>query len=110
MFGKLAIISTALFTSLSSTVLLAGVTHPYVISIHELPSDTNKEIPERRFLAKRVTIFGREKATEFLLSDVDNRNVAHPYASFKLKSNNNSFYVFGPLLKDESIRNILSKD
>ena len=63
--GQAAIASTVLFTSLSSTALLATIGHPYVITLHELfpskPAVEGSDKVSRRFKASKMTVLGNKK-------------------------------------------------
>ena len=94
MTGQIAISSTVLFTSFSSTCMLHLVTHPYVESLHEVmpikkssetnTTATNKVDGTRKFIASRYNLFGFSKTTEFSLAEA-NKNVVNPFASFMVK-------------------------
>jgi len=104
--GQVAIGGTALLTSLSSTVFLQAVTHPYVTSMHEIIDESaceNDPIAVRKFRATRLDIFGRFVSTDFVLSDAQRiTGSAHPFASVQIKGQ--FFYIFGKNIDDVQIR------
>jgi len=104
--GQFMIVGTALFTSLSSTLFLQAITHPYVFQLHELieerSEDTN-EVKEklRRFRASRLNVFGNATFCEFEISEAEKIAASvHPFATFKVK--NKLHYVFD-VKKDEAL-------
>ena len=116
--GQVAIAGTAALTSLSSTLFLHLITHPYVATLVEIKSDgiipTNVQgmtepNNERKLIVSRVNIFGNLSYSTFYLSEaVKVTSSVHPFASFKLKDN--YFYIFGGKLEDSEIRQKLAKD
>lgn len=107
--AQLALAGTVWFSSVSSTMMLQIVGSPYVFDLTELPSDTeSKKEEDRRFIARKVNVFGRLKSTEFRLADAQ-KSTAHPFASFKVNKEG-FFYIFGGNLADPSLREKLCKD
>jgi hypothetical protein len=105
--GKVAIAGTALVTSVSSTCMLQYCTSPYIVSLDEVVNtvDAIAERPNRKLIATRLNFLGLSKKTEFNLDDVEllTKNV-HPFATFKLKSNDTLFFVYGKMLEDVELR------
>ena len=109
----MVIAGTAIVASFSSTAFLQLFTHPYVISLQELPlsslsssSISPKEISdtkERRFLATRLNIFGNDVKSEFSLQDVRKINVsANPFASFSAQDQ--YYYINSESLNDAELK------
>lgn len=123
-------------TSISSTFLLQVVTYPYVAYLFEQPSvgasdepsqslvatqssDNihNSPVGSRRFRAVRFNFLGNETSTTFNLSAADRNGVSNPFASFRLKreeekqksSGSDEFYVFGGGLKDLELQRALAR-
>ncbi len=100
--------SSVEFSSLSSTAMLQLVAKPYVYALYEETGITLQK--ERQFYAEKVDFFGRVKGFPFTLSDVD-KKPSHPFASFKLSSTGENFYIFsGGLGDDPEIRKSFCKD
>ena len=110
MVGQIALSSTVLLASMSSTLLLHVVTLPYVVALHEIkPSQEQSDNNLRRFRAKRFNLIGNHVETEFTLGDVSNADVANPFASFKHKTDG-YFYIFGGNIPDDVIRKSLTRE
>eukprot|EP01041_Mallomonas_annulata_P012149 gene12149-25497_t len=106
--GQIAIASTALFTSVSSTLFLQALTYPYVSTLHELIPTSNAPI-DRKFVSERRNMLGMSYKSYFNLSQVEKVSAsAHPFASFK--ANNSYYYVFGGNIADKEVRSALTKD
>lgn len=87
--------------------MLQLVSQPYVHSLYEEIGVTGND---RKFIASKVDFFGRIKNYPFLLSDTD-KSPSHPFASFKLRSTGENFYVYGEgLSEDAQLRQSLCKD
>ncbi len=100
MVGKLAITGTALFTSVSSTILLELITHPYVTKMIEITKDGDET---RSFQAFRLNILGSERDSVIKLSDIEHITTSiHPYASFR--ANGKFYYIQSPLIKDQEVK------
>jgi hypothetical protein len=115
MTGQIAISSTVLLTSFSSTCMLHLVIHPYVESLHEVvPVNKNGDNPsissssDRKFVATRYNMLGNLKRSEFKLSQTD-KNVLNPFASFQVKPGG-YFYVQGENLDDPDVKQTLTRD
>jgi hypothetical protein len=116
--AQLAVAGTVFFTSLSSTILLQVVAHPYVGTLHEIvPSQLRQEPSttapqesqlDRKFKATRFSMFGQPKVTEFTLRQAQ-RDVANPFASFQVKPAG-FFYIYGGEIKDTAVRRALTKE
>lgn len=110
--GQVALVSTVMFSSLSSTAMLHVVVHPYVTELYEIFSPSSVTITAgkevRKFEATRVDMMGNDRCTEFSLSEVE-ANPSHPFASFKLK-NGGYFYIFGKDILDGEIKYKLTKE
>lgn len=107
--GQVALISTVVFSSLSSTGLLQLVAQPYVSALYENSSHSKGAKRDRLLAAEYYDILGRQRRKEFSLSDVDEK-VAHPFASFALKSNRQPFYVYDENIEDKDLRTMLTKE
>ena len=99
--GQFMIVGTALFTSMSSTLFLQAITHPYVFQLHELRDETIDDKEKRRkFLASRLNVFGNSTFCEFEISEAEKIAASvHPFATFKVKDK--LHYVFN--VKDEAL-------
>ena len=116
--GQVAITSTVLLTSVSSTLLLQMVTFPYVAYLYELsPQDATNSVSDqyspRRFRAVRYNFLGCHQVVEFSLDEVD-KKVSNPFASFRVTSKGNAaangnYYVFAGGLEDSDLRTALCK-
>jgi hypothetical protein len=116
-FGQYVIAGTGCFASVGGTALLVLVTSPYVTEMFEMEGKGlgREEIgpggsPERRFKATTLNILGMERYVEFNLSDAV--ETIHPFASFKVgpPPADASLYVFGGDMKDDQVRNALTKE
>lgn len=103
--AQVALASTVFFTSVSSTVMLQLVGHPYV---HHLYEETGPSVSKRTLYATRFNLFGKETKTKFLLEEAD-KNISHPFSSFKLKNGGN-FYIFGENVADQELKSKLTKE
>lgn len=104
--GQVAVVSTVVFSSMTSTAMLQVVAHPYVYALYEGPkAETDKE---RYLVAEKVDFLGRVRPYGFKLSQVENSS--HPFASFQVKNNGGNFYVFGNSLDDPELRSKLTKE
>jgi len=117
MMGQVAIGGTALISTLSSTVFLQTVTHPYVTSLYEVKRSNVFESIDapiastpRKFRALRLDLLGRSVVTDFVLSDAKKVTDAssHPFSSVKIK--NQYFYIFGKAIEDKVVREALTKE
>ena len=125
--GQAVIISTALVTSLSSTLFLHMVTHPYVVSLKELylenPNknvDSNgteieknmqvqsRESSDRQLTVTRINVMGMFEETKFNLSEASRNQLSNPFASVKIQ--NKHFYIFGGNISDEQVRKALCNE
>lgn len=98
--GKLVIIGTCFFVTIGSTLFLKRMSYPYVTSLREIAS-TNPN--NRRFVADRLDMFGRNYSTEFSLSEVEAIKVHnHPFANFKVKDS--YYFVFLKIVEDEELK------
>lgn len=122
MAGQMALAGTVLFSSLSSTILLQVVAHPYVCSLHEVvtantpekastpPATAPDSHLDRRFKATRCNMFGQAVVTDFTLRQAD-RNVSNPFSSFQVKQPPAGFfYVYGGEIEDDTVRRALTKE
>jgi hypothetical protein len=105
--AQIAMATTIIITSLSSTAFLQLVCHTYVTRLEEVSS---KKITDgrldRRFKAYKLNILGKEVATEFYASEVERlKKSVHPFATFKVGQV--IFYVNKPDVKDETVNEIL---
>lgn len=112
--AQIAVTGTAIFASLSSTLFLQLITHPYVVSLEEitpsLPTLSADSRPEEsvtmvRLRATRLSIMGFDSRSEFNLSEV--RRIGggeHPFATFAVKSQ--YYYVLGDSIKDDTIKKV----
>lgn len=107
--GQVALISTVVFSSLSSTCLLQLVAQPYVSALYESSSQIQDSKQDRLLAAEYYDILGRRRRKEFYLSDSDEK-VTHPFASFALKSNRQPFYVYGENMEDSALKKKLTKE
>eukprot|EP01038_Epipyxis_sp_PR26KG_P006812 gene6812-9328_t len=105
--AQLAIATTGLVTSLFSTMLLHGVSTPYVTSLKEIPP-INPVTSERTFIVTRLSIVGRFIDNTFELSQAE-KSTVHPFGSFRIKGTNKYFYVFGGTLTDPFVRQTFAK-
>jgi hypothetical protein len=81
MVGQIAIFSTAAFTSLSSTIFLQVVTHPYVHSMEPVVDDSGKAA----FIANRIDMLGRLVPSAFDYSKAEPVSGSqHPFANHKI--------------------------
>jgi hypothetical protein len=111
--AQLALAGTVWFSSVSSTLMLQIVGSPYVFDMTEImPAEVSQQAQtkeeDRRFVVRKVSVFGRLKSTEFRLADAQ-KSTAHPFASFKVNKDG-FFYIFGGNLADPSLREKLCKD
>lgn len=105
----MALIGTILFSSVSSTVLLAGVTSPYVTRLEELSLTSSPSSSSSRvFSAYRMNVRGKEIPTVFTLEEAT-KKTSHPFASFSLKDSGN-FYIYGGEMEDEELKTKLTKE
>jgi hypothetical protein len=104
--GQIAIISTAICISVSSTVFLQLVTAPYVAKLIEIPPLEGVEVDfeDRVFKATRIDMFGRFVVNEFQMKDVI-KDEQHPFASVIIKGHYH--YIFGGDM-DASLRRRLT--
>jgi hypothetical protein len=104
--GPIAIISTAICISVSSTVFLQLVTAPYVAKLIEIPPLEGVEVDfeDRVFKATRIDMFGRFVVNEFQMKDVI-KDEQHPFASVIIKGHYH--YIFGGDM-DASLRRRLT--
>lgn len=113
--AQAGVMGTLCLFSASSTAILQVVGHPYVGSLYEqlppLPANsTSNGQPIRRFRASKYNFLGQQKFTEFVLSDV-HKKPRSPFASCRIDKVKGDFYVFGgPGLKDDDIRNHMTKE
>lgn len=116
MAAQIALAGTVLFSSLSSTLLLQVVAHPYVCTLYEVvPAHKDNVVPpthlvagERRFKAMRYSFIGQPVVTEFSLKQAD-KNVSNPFSSFQVKPHG-FFYIFGGEIEDAEVRRALTKE
>jgi len=132
--AQIALTSTVLFSSLSSTILLQVVAHPYVHTLHEIlrggaastsasagadagegagageGASTSKDSADpmtRKFRVATFNFLGFLTKTDFTLGEAS-RTVSNPFASFQVK--NKGFYIFGGEIKDTTVRRAVSKE
>eukprot|EP01032_Pedospumella_encystans_P015362 gene15362-17576_t len=117
MAAQIALAGTVLFSSLSSTLLLQVVAHPYVCTLYEVVPNHEKDnvVPpaqllagERKFKAMRYSFIGQPVVTEFSLKQAD-KNVSNPFSSFQVKPHG-FFYIFGGEIEDMEVRRALTKE
>ncbi len=106
--AQLALAGTVWFSSVSSTLMLQVVGSPYVFDLTEVQPQSAKKQEDRILIARKISVFGRLKPTEFRLADAQ-KSTAHPFASFKVDKAG-FFYIFGGNLEDASLREKLCKD
>jgi hypothetical protein len=73
---QLIVIGTAVTASLGSTMFLKLMSFPYVTKLEEIrsakmESEGGVAFEDRKFVAYRISMFGREYGTEVLLRDVE---------------------------------------
>ena len=108
--GQIAMATTIIITSLSSTLFLQLVCHPYVTELDEIPSAADIKANgsskvDRRFRAKRLNIFGQSVVTEFNASEVNTiKQSIHPFASFKVGET--VYYVHKGSVTDPTLKAI----
>jgi hypothetical protein len=105
--AQIGLATTVLVTSVSSTLLLQAVTHPYIAHLHEVITkgdiSTDNNGDDRKFIATRYNWFGNQIVTEFKLSETS-QEVSNPFATFKVKRDGSAFYLFGGSIEDLKIR------
>lgn len=111
--GPMAIAGTAFMTSVSSTVLLALVTSPYVSAMYELSKKDAADSAVRKdggqkFKVTTMNILGSPVESSFHPSDVQ-KKVTHPFATFSIKSTGKNYYVFDGQFKDENVKALFAK-
>ena len=98
--GQIAIASSIIFTSASSTALLHFITLPYVTSITKLP--------DGRFETTKLNLIGNHKISHFSVSDVQKvESVAYPFANFRAL--NDYYYVNEHSLDDIDLKDAITK-
>jgi hypothetical protein len=102
--AQVAIASTVLFTSISSTTILHLVSQPYVCKLTEISSPSNN----RKFRAYKYNVLGNVNHFDFYLSDVS-KPPAHPFASAQVK-NHGGIYIYGENVQDTEVRSAMAKD
>jgi hypothetical protein len=105
--GMHAIVGTAVFMSVGSTIFLKAMSYPYVTKLEESPSST---AGDRRLIAHRLGLIGTSYPTEFRLAEVETVKVSdHPFASFRVKKD--CFFVFENMIEgDEELKEALRRD
>jgi hypothetical protein len=105
--GMHAIVGTAVFMSVGSTIFLKAMSYPYVTKLEESPTSTTCD---RRLIAYRLGLIGTAYPTEFRLADVEPVKVSdHPFASFRVKKD--CFFVFETMIEgDEELKEALRRD
>jgi hypothetical protein len=105
--GMNAIVGTAVFMSVGSTIFLKAMSYPYVTKLEESPSSTPTD---RKLIAHRLGIIGNTYATEIRLADVAPVKVSeHPFASFQVKKD--FFFVFEKMIVgDDEVKEALRRD
>lgn len=108
LIGQIAIISTALCISLSSTLFIQLVTFPYVTRLVEIPplEGVNVDFEDRVFKATRINVFAQYKVQEFKMKDVV-KDDNHPFASVKV---NGSYYYIDGADLDVTLRHRFSNE
>jgi hypothetical protein len=102
--GQIAVVSTALTATFSSTFFLRVFTHPYVISLVALES---KDSDNLLIKATRLNIFGNKYTSQFRLNEIERVNsVFNPFASFA--ANGQYYYVLCSGVEDPVLKKRLS--
>ena len=120
-------------TTVSSTVLLHVVSHPYVERLYEVHPESvpvvsptkdkqslgrrstninaGKSLP-RQFRATRFNLLGNLVSTDFTLAETS-KDVINPFASFQINHPDSQrkeyFYIFGGNIKDNDVKSHLTK-
>lgn len=104
LIGQIMIASTAVLTSVSSTIFLQTITSPYVAQLKEMQEF--RHLPDqRRFSAERINLFGNIKTTEFQLKHVERVNSSlHPFATFCDTDKKEFYYIFGDDVLDTTLK------
>ncbi len=111
--GQVALASTIIFTSVTSTVFLQAICYPYVTVLEDISStnanldikstDTKLNLKDRKIRATRLNLMGNKVITEFMLSEVEKISASvHPFASFRVKETN--YYVWKGNIADDELR------
>ncbi len=98
--GKIAIVGTAILSSIGSTIMLKLITGPYVCAVYENEEENLKN--DRELVVTQLNIFGQVEETKFRVSSVVKVTAAmHPFASFKV---NEKYFYVGKDIKDEVLK------
>lgn len=102
--GKVLVTGTLAVFSWSSTLLLHGVSSPYIIKLDEITStsETNLSVEKREFEATRMNIFGMKQTTRFRLEDIKKEKTSHPFANFIV--NDRWYFITPDYITDPKIR------
>jgi hypothetical protein len=104
--GQIAIVCTALVSSVGSTVLLHLITHPYVSKLLRLPSKNGGEVNKKgEYEAHTFTYRGSTMRTRFTAKDVMYVGVqVHPFAN--VRARHKLLYLFPPDIQDRLLCDI----
>jgi hypothetical protein len=92
--GQIAISSTVIFSSVSSTLFLHLICQPYVVEMKTVFDSNNDKSEFNLVEAKRLNLLGRAYVSKFSIKDVEFIKASiHPFATFKVK-NHGYFYVY----------------
>jgi len=98
--GKIAIVGTAILSSIGSTIMLKLITGPYVCAIYEYKGEMTNN--DRELIVTQLNIFGQVEETTFKVNNIVKVTAAmHPFASFKV---NDKYFYVGKDIKDEVLR------
>ena len=121
--GQMAISSTVIVVSISSTIFLNFLCKPYVTTLHKLVpyygSKSNPEIapepvadePVENVLLEstRLNIFGNPVTSHFYTKEVTFiPKSMHPFATFKI-GKNDIYYTYGDNFSDEKLKNYFTR-
>lgn len=103
-FAQVAIASSVLFLSLSSTIILHLVCGPYICRLTELEPIGK----DRHLRAHKVNLIGRLREIDFMLSEVVKPPV-HPFASCHTKRLG-PMYIAAAQCEDEEVKRIMARE
>lgn len=106
MAGQIAIATTVIISSVSSTFFLHMICSPYVTSLQVLNYDPGNP-KDTTVAATRINIFGFSYQSRFAVKDMKPvKAYVHPFSSFKI--GNDYYYIFYPNFTDDNSKQLLA--